>query len=96
MTAPANAYALPESLGAAAAPGLAEALRGLRGAALTLQAGGVRRMGAQAVQVLLSAAATWRADGGHLTIQEPSAEFREALRLLGLSVDSVTVGDRAA
>jgi hypothetical protein len=39
---------------------------------------------------MLSAAATWRADGFALGIDSPTPEFHEALRLLGLSVDAVT------
>jgi chemotaxis protein CheX len=81
---------LPDSLGSAAARPLADELLAARGAPLTLGAGSVRRLGAQCVQVMLSAAATWRADGFALGIDSPTPEFHEALRLLGLSVEAVT------
>jgi chemotaxis protein CheX len=91
MAAPATLQ-LPESLGSAAAEDLLASLRDLRGQPLSLDASRVRRVGAQCAQVLLSAAATWRADGAVLGIDEPSTEFQEALRLLGLSVGSVSAG----
>ena len=86
----ANTYTLPESLGAAAAPALHEALRGLRGAALTLEATQVRRLSAQTMQVLLSAARTWRADGKVLSLESPSEALTDALRLLGLGLSDIT------
>ena len=87
---PPKQMTLPDALGSAAARPLAEQLIALRGAPLTVCAGSVRKMGAQCVQVLLSAAVTWRADGFSLGIENPSPEFEEALRLLGLSVETVT------
>lgn len=81
---------LPDSLGSAGAAALAATLLEARGAPLTLGAGSVRRLGGQCVQVLLSAAATWRADGFALGIETPSPEFEEALRLLGLTTGAVT------
>lgn len=82
---------LPDSLGSAAARSLAETLLAARGAPVTLRAASVRRLGGQCVQVMLSAAATWRADGLALGIETPTPEFLEALRLLGLTVGAVTV-----
>jgi len=93
MTATDARYALPASLSSAAAAGLRDSLLSLRGAPLTLEAEGVRKLGAQCAQVLLAAALTWKADGQPLRVADPSAEFAESLRLLGLSIDSVTTGD---
>ena len=87
---PPSVIALPDALASPKAGPLAAQLLAARGAPLTLGAGSVRKIGAQCVQVLLSAAATWRADGFPLGIETPSPEFEEALRLLGLSVDAVT------
>jgi chemotaxis protein CheX len=95
MTATEARLALPATLSSAAAPELLERLLALRGSPLELQAGEVRKLGGQCAQVLMSAALTWRTDGCALRIVEPSDEFGEALRLLGLSLDSVTAGDRA-
>jgi anti-anti-sigma regulatory factor len=46
--------------------------------------------------VLLSAAASWRADGNALTLNNPSDEFVEATRLMGLEPASFTAGDHTA
>lgn len=83
-------YDLPDNLGSSAARDLATALLTQRGQPLTLNAANVRRLGAQCTQVLLSAAATWRADGAALSIHDPSPEFQEAMRLLGLSEQALT------
>jgi chemotaxis protein CheX len=91
MTAPAKLQ-LPDSLGSAAAEALLASLLAARGQPLSLDASRVRRVGAQCAQVLLSAAATWRADGAALRIEDPSSEFQEALRLLGLTVGAVSAG----
>lgn len=90
MAAKSNTYTLPESLGTASAPALLEALRGLRGTPLSIEAGHVRRTSAQSVQVLLAAAAAWRADKKALLIEAPSEDFVDALRLLGLTPTDIT------
>jgi chemotaxis protein CheX len=87
---------LPASLDAAAAPALLETLLARRGAALEIDAEPVNRLGAQCLQILLSAAATWRADGVRLAVSAPSAEFSRALQLLGLSLDNLAAGEGAA
>lgn len=87
--------ALPASLGPTEAAELAEQLRGMRGGPVELEAHDVRRVGGQCVQILLSAAATWRADGAPLRLVEPSPEVAEALRLLGLTVEALSAGESA-
>lgn len=87
---------LPASLDAAAAPGLVETLLARRGAPLEINAEPVNRLGGQCLQILLSAAATWRADGVRLVVSAPSAEFSRALQLLGLSFDNLAAGEGAA
>jgi chemotaxis protein CheX len=84
---------LPAALTAIAATDLADQLRTLRGAPLTLEGGAVKKVGAQCVQVLLSAAATWRADGVTMALDAPSEEFAEALRLMGLSPEAFGAGE---
>ncbi len=91
-----HGFALPEALDAAAAPGLLDSMRSLRGGAVALDGAAVKRLGGQCAQVLLSAAATWRADKAALTLIQPSPELCEALRLMGLTPDSLTTGDAAA
>lgn len=73
----------------AAAP-LAESLLQMRGSDLTIDASDVEQMGGQCLQVLLSAQATWRADETALHITNPSAEFVENLRLLGMSPEDLS------
>jgi len=78
---------LPQVLDLTAAAPLAQSLLSRRGAALTVDASRVQRVGAQCLQVLLAAAATWKADGVALRLTKPSAEFLEGSRLLGISLD---------
>ena len=81
---------LPGELDIRAAAPLAAELSGARGADLALDASQVERVGAQCLQVLLSAAATWCADGRELTIAQPSAAFAEAIRVAGLDLSRFT------
>lgn len=67
-----------------------------RGSDVTLDASAVERLGTQCLQVLLSAAATWRSDGACLTIEEPSPAFRDALAIAGLELDDLTAARGAS
>lgn len=75
---------LPEVLDIRAASPLTAQLLAARGKQLTIDASNVQQIGAQCVQVLLSAKATWSADGAPLTIADPSDTFVEALQTLGI------------
>jgi len=77
---------LPGELDIKAAAPLAAGLVAARGANLVLDASGVERVGAQCLQVLLSAAATWSADGQELAIESPSPAFADAARIAGLDL----------
>lgn len=77
---------LPTELDIKAAAPLAAELTGLRGADLRLDLSQVERVGAQCLQVLLSAAATWNADGAELAVEEPSPAFVDALAIAGLDI----------
>lgn len=77
------AFTLAEGLDLRAASPLAASLLQRRGRDLALNAAGVRQLGGQCLQVLLAARATWQADGCRLHVVDPSAEFTEALLLLG-------------
>lgn len=70
----------------AAAP-LAHELLALRGRDLEVDASAVERLGAQCVQVLLSARATWDADGAAFAVVSPSSEFTSTLALLGAPIE---------
>lgn len=54
-----------------------------RGGDLDVEASQVDRFGAQALQLLLSAIATWREDGFRLRILDPSDAVRTAFEQLG-------------
>jgi chemotaxis protein CheX len=79
---------LPEVLDLRAAGPLAETLKVRRGGEVEIDGSQVRRLGGQCLQVLLSAQATWEADGGSLRFVRLSPEFLEALALMG--ADSIT------
>jgi len=66
----------------AAAP-LQAALLERRGHPLEIDAADVQRLGGLCLQVLLAAAATWRADGLSMRVGPRSEAFLDALRLFG-------------
>jgi chemotaxis protein CheX len=70
-----------------AASPLASELLALRGHDVDVDAAAVSRMGAQCLQVLLSARATWRDDGFAFAITGASAEFTAVLDILGAPLD---------
>lgn len=78
-----GALALEANLDLAAARPLREALIARRGAALEIDASEVRRLGAPCLQVLVAATQDWDDAGIPVRITARSAEFDEALRLMG-------------
>jgi chemotaxis protein CheX len=86
---------LPEILDLTYAAPLAESLLAMRGAEVSLDAAEVQRVGAQCVQVIMSAIATWRADDVALCINDPSREFRDALSLLGVGLAEISTEEAA-
>ena len=74
---------LPAVLDAAAAPALVQELVALRGGAVALEAGEVTRLGGLCLQALISAKATWAADGQPFEIKNATAELTETLALCG-------------
>ena len=77
---------LPSELDIKAATPLAAEFIAARGTDVALNASQVERVGAQCLQVLLSAAATWEADGQELVVHEPSPAFADAIRIAGLEL----------
>ena len=75
---------LPVSLDLPAARPLAAALLERRGKPITIDASAVGQVGAQCVQVLLSAKRTWEADGVSLSIVNCAARMIEDLKLIGI------------
>jgi len=70
-----------------AAGPLAHEFLALRGRNLEVDASAVERLGAQCLQVLLSAHATWNTDGAGFALVSPSDEFTTTLALLGAPID---------
>ena len=89
----AAALQLPEALDLLAAAPLAKSLIERRGASIAIDASSVQRVGAQCVQVLLSAASAWTADGHSLAIVNRSPGFVEGLQLLGIPQDAFIEGE---
>lgn len=81
---------LSNELDIKAAGPLAAELLVARGKDLAVNASQIERVGGQCLQVLLSAAATWSADGAELTIEEPSPAFVDAIQTAGLDLAQFT------
>ena len=86
---------LPEVLDIACTGPLAESFLAARGAKLDVDAARVQRVGAQCVQVIMSAVATWKADEVALSVTDPSPEFRDALSLLGIGLAEISTEEAA-
>lgn len=80
---------LPQSLNLRAAPSLAASLLAARGRHVTLDASSVERVGAQCIQVLLSAQALWTQDCVAFTLSGPSRAFVDALETLGVPIAKI-------
>lgn len=75
---------LPAKLDIRAAGALQTEMLGLRGGPLTLDATAVERLGGLCLQVLLSARATWAADGQPLRLRaDPDSAFSEQWATFG-------------
>jgi chemotaxis protein CheX len=83
---PAYVLELPEVLDLRAAAPLASEFLALRGRPVSVDASGVRRIGGQCLQVLLSAAVTWETDGHSFGFAAMSGAFEEGLAQLGVSL----------
>ncbi|HLH12238.1 MAG TPA: STAS domain-containing protein [Methylovirgula sp.] len=86
---------LPEILDIKAAISLAENILALRGAEIVIDASQVERLGGQSLQILLSALATWHADGMTLDFVRPSTPFLESLALFGIDPEALLNGTYA-
>ena len=78
-----HVLSLAETLDLAAAAPLQTEILGLRGAPLTVDASGVRRVGGLCLQVLLAARTAWRSDDQAFGIADASPEFRNSLERVG-------------
>ncbi|MGP0060558.1 MAG: STAS domain-containing protein [Beijerinckiaceae bacterium] len=80
---------LPSILDLKAATPLVETLLPLRGGDLLVDASNAERLGGQCLQVLVSAVATWQADGFSLEFAKPSDAFIEGLAVLGTKLEDL-------
>jgi len=85
-----DVLSLPSSLDLPAARPLAAALLKRRGKPITIDASAVGQVGAQCLQVLLSAKQTWQADGVSLSIVNCAERMIEDLKLVGIDRALVT------
>ncbi|CAN1572586.1 SpoIIAA Anti-anti-sigma regulatory factor (antagonist of anti-sigma factor) [Caulobacteraceae bacterium] len=86
--------ALPAQLDGTTAGPLRGALLAARGRPVRLDGAAVTRFGALGLQVLLSAARTWRADGQPFDLVEPSPALNQGLRQLG--AEATLIADHGA
>ncbi len=91
---PEGALRLPECLDLLAATPLARTLLERRGKPIVLDGSSVHQLGAQCVQVLLSAKRTWGADGFPLSIVNFAPRMIEDLQLLGIDSTTFTTGEQ--
>ena len=82
----ARTLVLPEIIDVVAVAPLHKELCGLRGEDIQIDASNVQRVGGLGLQVLLSAAATWRSDGHSLATINASQTFTETVRLSGANL----------
>lgn len=84
---------LPERLDLSTIGPLADALRQRMGVDLILDAGEVSHIGGLGAQILLSAAASWRATGQSLTLTGATPDFLAQTADLGLSAVDFQVAE---
>ena len=89
----ADAVKLPEFLDLAAAAPLVATLLERRGKPIVIDGSAVHQLGAQCVQVLLSAKRTWSADGAPLSIVNCAPRMIEDLQFLGIEPATLISGD---
>ncbi|MBW3097396.1 STAS domain-containing protein [Pseudohoeflea coraliihabitans] len=80
---------LPAILDLNAASRLHEQVLALQDKDVAIDASEVSRVGAQCVQVLLSAAASWRAADRQFTVKHSSEIFAKTLTVLGVTDESI-------
>lgn len=83
---------LPAKLDLPAAPDLLEKLKDLRGKDIGVDAGDVTHLGTNCLQILISAARSWAADGKTLTFSPMSEAFSRDLGQFGLAPETLTEG----
>ena len=80
---PSHHIVLPDKLPSSAVPALVSDLQAARGADLSIDARGVRTLGARAAETLVRFKQVATADG-HEVVVAASSDFEDDLRILGL------------
>ena len=86
-------FLLPSCLDLPAARPLANSLIERRGRPIVIDASAVSQVGAQCIQVLLSAKRSWETDGLPLSIVNCSSRAIDDLRLLGIDSTTLVTGE---
>lgn len=81
---------LSKTLDLVSAPALLESFLQKKGHSVQIDADQVHRLGAQCLQILLSAKKTWESDDCSFIFENPSEEFTEAIALMGISIADLT------
>lgn len=89
-----EALTLPKRVDLEASAELASSLAEKRGGDLTIDASSVNQLGTPGLQVLLSAASTWAAEGHDLKLVSPSDSMLADLRTFGVDPSALTTGSR--
>ncbi len=76
---------LPKRFDAAAAKRLVETLNGHRGACVQINAAAVESVSALGIEVIISAARQWQADGQPITLARQSERFVSTCQTLGIN-----------
>lgn len=79
-----SSLALPEMMDLRAAGSLAASLLSAQGSPLVLDGSNVKKIGAQCMQLIVSAHLTWERDGMSLMVVKASKELMESFRAAGL------------
>jgi chemotaxis protein CheX len=82
-----EALHLPEALDLRTATGLAASILTHQGNQLLLNGSKVKKVGAQCLQILVSAARMWERDGVPFALAEPSDELKNSLAVAGIGID---------
>lgn len=82
---------LPEVLDVNALEALHPELLSKRGSELCLDASALSAIGAQGLQLLLSAAETWRSDGEPFVIRNAHEDVLTAISLMGIEADTLSL-----
>ena len=80
---------LPDLLDLSTAAAVRQMLLDRRGADLALDASNVRKVSAVGLQVVISAARTWQADGHDFRIETPTRQMRDAFDIMGFDTSGL-------